>query len=81
MEGDELRGQDPTPEEAVIAADLMEETLAGLDETYVKIFHLRLQPCTEEEIAAKLGCTRSLVRTKLNRIRDRLQRLSDDDGK
>ena len=39
---------------------------------------MRLQNCTEEEIAAKLGCTRSFVRTRLNRIRDRLERLSDD---
>jgi RNA polymerase sigma-70 factor (ECF subfamily) len=78
MEDDDLRERVPTPEEAAIAADLMEEALAGLDETYVKVFHMRLQKCAEEDIAANLGCTRSLVRTKLNRIRDRLQRLSDN---
>ncbi|MCY2990867.1 MAG: sigma-70 family RNA polymerase sigma factor [Planctomycetota bacterium] len=77
-ERDDLQGRVPTPEEAVIAADLMEKTLAGLDETYVKVFHMRLQKSTEEEIAATLGCTRAFVRTKLNRIRDRLQRLLDD---
>ncbi len=77
-EGDDLRGRVPTPEEAAIAADLMEEALAGLDVTYVKALHMRLQKCTEEEIAANLGCTRSFVRTKLNRIRDRLERLSAD---
>ena len=52
--------------------------MAGLDETYAKVFHMRLQKCTEEEIAARLGCTRAFVRTKLNRIRDRIQRLSED---
>ena len=77
-EGDDLRGRVPTPEEVAIAADLMEETLAGLGESYVQIFHMRLQTCTEEEIAARLGCTRSFVRTKLNRIRQRLQKLSDE---
>jgi len=77
-DGDELRGRGPTPEEAAMAADLLESALAGLDETYVKVLHMRLQNCTEEEIAAKLGCTRSFVRTKLDRIRDRLERLSDD---
>jgi RNA polymerase sigma-70 factor (ECF subfamily) len=77
-EGDDLRGQVPTPEDTAIAADLMENAMAGLDETYVKVFHMRLQKCTEEEIAAKLGCTRAFVRTKLNRIRDRIERLSDD---
>jgi RNA polymerase sigma-70 factor (ECF subfamily) len=80
LEGDDLPGQSPTPEEAAIAADLMEEVLAGLDETFVNILHLRLQNCTEEEIAAKLGCTRSFVRTKLNRIRDRLEKLFGRDG-
>jgi RNA polymerase sigma-70 factor (ECF subfamily) len=77
-DGDDLRGRDPTPEEAAMAADLLETALAGLDETYVKVLHMRLQNCTEEEIAAKLGCTRSFVRTKLDRVRDRLERLSDD---
>ena len=74
-EGDALRGRDPTPEEAAMAADLLETALAGLDETYVQVLHMRLQNCTEEEIAAKLGCTRSFVRTKLDRVRDRLERL------
>ena len=79
-EGDDLRGRAPTPEEAAIAADLMEEVLAGLDDTYVAVFHLRLQRHTEEEIAAKLGCARASVRTRLSRIRDRLERLSGDRG-
>jgi len=77
-QGDDLRGQAPAPEEAAMAADLLETALAGLDETYVKVLHMRLQNCAEEEIAAKLGCTRSFVRTRLQRIRDRLERLSDD---
>ena len=76
-DGDDLHGKVPTPEEAAVAADLMEKALTGLDETYVKVFHLRLANCTEEEIASKLGCTRAFVRTKLNRIRDRLQKLSE----
>jgi RNA polymerase sigma-70 factor (ECF subfamily) len=75
-EGDNLRGHSPTPEEAAIAADLMEEALAGLDETYVQVLHFRLQNCTKEEIAAKLGWTRSLVRSRLNRICERIERLS-----
>ena len=73
-----MPGRAPTPEEAAIAADLIEHAMAGLDASYVAIFNLRLQKHTEEEIAAKLGCTRTLVRNKLNRIRDRLERLSGD---
>jgi RNA polymerase sigma factor (sigma-70 family) len=75
-DGDDLRGQAPTPEEAAIAADLIENALAGLDEGYATVFNLRLQGHTEEEIAAKLDCTRASVRSKLSRIRDRLDRLS-----
>jgi RNA polymerase sigma factor (sigma-70 family) len=77
-DGDNVPGRAPTPEEAAIAADLIEHALAGLDASYVTIFNLRLQKHTEEEMAAKLNCTRTLVRTKLNRIRDRLERLSGD---
>ena len=72
-----MRGQAPTPEEAAIAADLMEKSLAGLDETYTPVFHMRLQNCTEQEIAAKLGCARFFVRRMLNRIHDRMLELSD----
>jgi RNA polymerase sigma-70 factor (ECF subfamily) len=77
-DGDNVPGRAPTPEAAAIAADLIEHALAGLDKSYVAIFNLRLQKHTEEEMAVKLKCTRTLVRTKLNRIRDRLERLSGD---
>jgi RNA polymerase sigma-70 factor, ECF subfamily len=73
--GDSLPGQVPTPEEAAIAADLIEKALAGLDERHVAAFNLRLQSHTEEEIASALTCTRTLVRRMLNRIRARLEKL------
>ncbi len=53
-ERDDLPGCAPTPAEAAIAADLIENALAGLDASYVSIFNLRLQKHTEEEMAAKL---------------------------
>jgi RNA polymerase sigma-70 factor (ECF subfamily) len=77
LEGDAFHGREPTPQEAAIAVDLMEKTLAGLDETYTKVFHMRLQNCTEEEIAKNLDCTRAYVRTKLKRLRERLEHLSN----
>ncbi len=73
-EGDDVPGRTPTPEQAAVAADLIEKTVDGLDEGYVAVFHLRLQGHTEEEIAAKLDCTRAAVRTRLGRIRERLER-------
>jgi len=77
-EGDLLRAREPSSEETAIAADLMEKALAGLNEIYVEVLHLRLQNFTEEEIALRMGCTRFYVRTKLNFLRARLRRLSDD---
>jgi RNA polymerase sigma-70 factor, ECF subfamily len=74
-EGDNLPGKAPTPDEAAIAADLIENALAGLDESDVAVFSLRLASHTEEEIAARLNCTRALVHGKLERIRERLERL------
>ena len=75
-EGDGLPGRNPTPEEAVIAADLIEWLLADLDESCGSVFALRvLQSHTEQEVADKLGCSRPQVRAKLERIHDRLERL------
>lgn len=79
-DGDILFDRAPTPEEAAIAADLMEQALAGLDETYGEVCNMRLQRCTEAEIAIKLGCTRTSVAAKLQRLRDRLNRLSKGDA-
>jgi RNA polymerase sigma-70 factor (ECF subfamily) len=76
LDGDTLFDRAPAPEEAAIATDLIVQALAGLDETYAKVFDLRLQNCTEAEIATTLGCTRTSVATKLQRLRDRLGRLS-----
>ena len=72
-EGDEPSGREPTPEEAALAADLMEKVLADFNETYAEILHLRLHNCTEREIAEAMGCNRNLVRVKLDRIRRRLK--------
>lgn len=77
-DGDIVPGQGPSPEEAAIAADLIEKALAGLDDSYVAVFNLRLQRHTEEEIAAKLNCSRWSVTSKLKHIRDRLERLSGE---
>jgi RNA polymerase sigma-70 factor (ECF subfamily) len=78
LNGDILQGREPSPDEASKAADLIEKVLEGLDESYVKVFHRRLQKYTEDEIAAELGCTRAFVRAKLKRIRDRLEKLLAD---
>jgi RNA polymerase sigma-70 factor, ECF subfamily len=79
-DGDQLHSNLPTPEEAAIAADLIEGALAELDEPYVEVFQMRMQNCTEQEIASKLDCTRAFVRTKLKRICERLRKLSAENA-
>jgi RNA polymerase sigma-70 factor, ECF subfamily len=68
-------GQEPSPDEAALVADLIQKTLQGLNPPDPEIFRLRLQGFTRSEIAQKTGCSESIVRCKLDRLRDRLRRL------
>jgi RNA polymerase sigma factor (sigma-70 family) len=70
-------GRDPEPEDAAIAAELVERTLQGLESRAGEVFQLRLAGCTEKEIAAELTCTRAEVRLQLRRIRERLTQLEE----
>ncbi len=45
----EISSRDPNPQAATLAADLMEKTLEGLDESHAKVFHLRLQGCSRAQ--------------------------------
>lgn len=69
----EIYRHEPTPLEAAIAIDLIEQVFAGLEASYADVFQLRLEGRTQEEIAKTLGRTRAAVRYKLDRIRDRLK--------
>ena len=79
-DGDEVAGDEPEPHHAAVVTDLVEKTLNGLDGSYVEVFQLRVQGCTETEIAKQLGSTRGAVRYKLQRIRDRLEILLQEPG-
>jgi RNA polymerase sigma-70 factor (ECF subfamily) len=70
-------GRDPDPEDAAIAAELVERTLHGLEPRAGEVFQLRLAGCTEKEIAAELVCTRAEVRLQLKRIRERLAQFEE----
>jgi RNA polymerase sigma-70 factor (ECF subfamily) len=72
---DQILGNDPDPQDAVVVTDLVKETLQGLDDSYRDVFQLRVQGCTEAEIAKQLKTTRAAVRYRLERIRNRLERL------
>jgi RNA polymerase sigma factor (sigma-70 family) len=72
-----FNGRDPSPEEVVEVADLVACVLDGLEDPYPTIIRLRLEGYTRAQIAARVNCSEASIRFKLNRIRERLQRLMD----
>jgi RNA polymerase sigma-70 factor (ECF subfamily) len=70
-----LVSREPAPEDAAIAADLVEETVRELDPPGPEIFRLRLEGHSMSQIALMTDQTAVRVRITLNRIRDRLRRL------
>jgi eukaryotic-like serine/threonine-protein kinase len=61
--------KDPTPDEAVAAADELEATLRQLSDEGRSIVELRLQGYELMEIAERLGCSERTVRRRLNEAR------------
>jgi len=72
---DRTPNAEPLPDEEVVAADLIEQVVAGLAPPDPEILRVRLQGYTLPEIAEQFDLTATAVRTKLRRIRDRLRRL------
>ena len=67
---------EPTPDEAAILVDLVEELLAESRDTDEReIVTYRLQDFTNEEIAQKVNCSERTVRRIVQRLRTRLDRL------
>jgi RNA polymerase sigma factor (sigma-70 family) len=66
-----LASKDPTPEDAAILAEEVEQRLAGLTEPLRQIALWKLQGYTNEEIAGPklLDCSQRTVERKLERIR------------
>jgi RNA polymerase sigma-70 factor (ECF subfamily) len=60
---------EPTPAEAVLLAETLEQALAGLKETHREIVLRRLQGCTIEEVSAQLGCSERTVHRVLEKAR------------
>lgn len=66
----EYLGEEPSPEFAVEVADELERLSELLgDSNLAKLIELKLSGCSNEEIAAELGCTSRTVTRKLTRIR------------
>jgi RNA polymerase sigma factor (sigma-70 family) len=67
----------PTPAEAVEFADQFEQVVAALDEEERQVLDFKLQECTHEEIAERLGVSERTVRRLVKRIQGQLTRAFD----
>lgn len=70
-----LLAQGPSPDDIASFQDLVESLLVGLESPYREVLALRLEGCTQHEIAERLGLTVYQVQKTLERLEDRLRRM------
>ena len=75
---DGLASRDPSPEEVAQATDTLSQLIEGQEQFECDIVRLRLQGCSKAEIALELDCKEGLVRSRLDKIRERLRRIVSD---
>jgi|ERR1043165_2465765 RNA polymerase sigma-70 factor (ECF subfamily) len=75
----EFIDREPTPPEAAMLAETVEQVLLGLNKHEQEIVTMSLQGYQAAEISAQLGCTEAKVYRLRNRIRRRLERMRDAD--
>lgn len=68
--------REPQAEELVDLADQVEALVRGLPDLHGKVLALRLQGCTQAEIAAELGVSRRTVERAMTLLRQRLRRIT-----
>src|SRR5262245_10647873 len=68
-------GREPTPLEAAVLTETVEQLLAGLDEEERPILELSLQGYTTREISERLGRAERTVRLLREGVRHRLERM------
>jgi RNA polymerase sigma factor (sigma-70 family) len=73
-----IRGQEPTPEDAVALADELEWVVSRLDLFGRRVLELRMQGAQLSEIAEDTGRSQRTVRRALDQIRELLAKRFDD---
>jgi RNA polymerase sigma-70 factor (ECF subfamily) len=73
-------GREPTPLEAAVLNETVEQLFAGLDEDERPILELSLQGYTTREISERLGRAERTVRLLREGIRHRLERMQRSEG-
>lgn len=76
--GWEPAGRDPTPADAAVLADLVEQLMAPLDPDERATLERLLQGHTKPEISGELGCSERTVFRVQKRVREHLRRLLAD---
>jgi RNA polymerase sigma-70 factor (ECF subfamily) len=71
-------GREPTPEQAAVLAETIEDLLRDLDADERQVVELSLQGHSTHEISAQLGRAARSVRRLRERVRRRLERARDD---
>jgi len=71
----EVLDREPTPEEAALLTETVEQVLRGLEGPQREIVLLSLQGHTVAEVSAAVGRTRRTVQRVLREVRQRLERL------
>jgi RNA polymerase sigma-70 factor (ECF subfamily) len=71
-------GREPTPHEAAVLSETVEQLLAGLDEEERPILELSLQGYTTREISERLGRAERTVRLLREGVRHRLERMQGE---
>lgn len=74
----EIVAQDPTPQEAAVLTDELEQLMAKLAPQDRGILTLRLQGDLQSDIARALGCSERTVRRAMTRIREVFMAASDE---
>jgi RNA polymerase sigma-70 factor (ECF subfamily) len=78
VSGTEVLSREPTPLEAAILSETVEQLLAGLDEDERPIVELSLQGYTTQEISQMLARSERSVRRLRGRVRSRLERMQQE---
>jgi RNA polymerase sigma-70 factor (ECF subfamily) len=68
-------GREPTPLEAAVLSETVEQLLAGLDEDDRPVLELSLQGYTTREVSERLGRAERTVRLLREGVRHRLERM------
>ncbi len=71
-------GREPTPLEAALLSETVEQLLAGLDEEERPVLELSLQGYTTREISERLGRAERTVRLLREGVRHRLERMQTE---